>query len=108
MNALSAPVDVTAAAAQAAAGTVPTMHATTEAKALKTGRAFEAMFMSEMMQQMFAGVSTGGWFGGGQAEEMFRPLLIDQYGKLIANHGNGIGIAQAVARTLLQAQEAHR
>ncbi len=108
MNALSTPVDVSGAATAAAAGTAPTMHAATPAQALKAGRAFEAMFMSQMMQEMFAGVSTGGWFGGGQAEEMFRPMLIEQYGKLVANHGSGIGMAAAVARTLLQAQEAHR
>lgn len=107
MTALAAPVDVQAAAAAAAQPGPMRTRATTPAQAMKIGREFEAMFMSQMMQQMFASVPTDGWFGGGSAEEMFRPMLIDQYGKLIANHGDGMGIATAVARTLLQAQEAH-
>jgi Rod binding domain-containing protein len=109
MSALASPVDVGAAASAAIAQ--PGLrggHVVTPAQAQKIGRDFEAIFMSQMMQQMFASVPTDGWFGGGSGEEMFRPMLIDQYGKLVANHGNGIGIADAVARTLLQAQEAHR
>ena len=32
---------------------------------------------------MFSGISTDGPFGGGEGEEMFRSLMIDQYGKAI-------------------------
>ena len=30
---------------------------------------------------MFSGIKTDGLFGGGQGEEMFRSMMIDQYGK---------------------------
>lgn len=66
---------------------------------------FEAVFLSVMLGQMFAGVKTDGPFGGGQGEEMFRSLLIEQYGTEIAA-GGGIGLADDVARELISLQEA--
>jgi Rod binding domain-containing protein len=57
-----------------------------------------------MLSEMFAGIKTDGLFGGGQGEEMFRSLLLDEYGKQIAKHG-GLGIGDAVMRTLVSAQE---
>lgn len=78
----------------------------TEAKAKATGKKFEAMFMTQMLNHMFAGLDQEkGMFGGGQAEAMFRPMLMDEYGKMIANRGNGVGIADQVTRMLLSHQE---
>lgn len=71
----------------------------------KTAKEFEAMFLGQMMQQMFSQVKTDGLFGGGHGEEMFRSLLVDEYAKEIAK-GPGIGVSQAVRRQLLQLQEA--
>lgn len=68
---------------------------------------FEAVFMSTMLSQMFAGVPTDGPFGGGQGEEMFRSLLIEEYGSTIAKSG-GIGLADDIARDLLALQETTR
>jgi flagellar protein FlgJ len=70
----------------------------------KTAKEFEAMFLGQMMQQMFAQVKTDGLFGGGHGEEMFRSLLVDQYAKEIAA-GPGLGMSQAVERQLLKLQE---
>jgi flagellar protein FlgJ len=71
----------------------------------KTGQDFEAMFLSQMIGHMFTGVKSDGLFGGGQAEEMFRSLLVEEYGKTIAKSG-GIGVADQVVRSvLLQFQE---
>jgi Rod binding domain-containing protein len=70
----------------------------------KTAQDFEAVFASQMMQQMFDSIHTDAMFGGGNGEDMFRPMLIDEYGKQIAKHG-GLGIAEAVMHTLLSAQE---
>jgi Rod binding domain-containing protein len=53
---------------------------------------------------MFDGISTDGEFGGGEGEAMFRPLLLDEYGKQLTAQG-GFGLSQAVTRQLLQAQE---
>lgn len=71
----------------------------------KTARSFEAVFVSQMLNHMFSGIETDGLFGGGHSEQMFRSLLTDEYGKMIANRGNGIGVADAVRRSLLAQQE---
>ncbi|TAN59229.1 MAG: chemotaxis protein chel [Magnetospirillum sp.] len=89
----------------------PPMHATSEAAAAKVGKQFEAQFVSQMFQHMFEGVKTDGIFGGGSGEEMFRSLLIDEYGKMVANRGgisgtgSGFGIGAAVQKMLLKHQE---
>lgn len=65
---------------------------------------FEAMFLSQMFQCMFEGVKADPAFGGGEAENMYRSLMIDEYGKQVVKKG-GLGIADHVARTMLAAQE---
>ena len=73
------------------------------AKAKETAQAFEASFLSSMLQQMFAGVETDGPFGGGFGEEMFRSVMTDALGKQMAKVG-GIGIADTVQREILKLQ----
>lgn len=70
----------------------------------KTAEDFEAVFISQMLEHMFADVKTDENFGGGQAEEVYRSMMIDQYGKLMARTG-GIGVADHVKRELLKMQE---
>lgn len=65
---------------------------------------FEAVFLSQMLGHMFAGIETDGMFGGGQSEEMFRSLMINEYGRQITEAG-GIGIADAVMAEMLRIQE---
>ena len=81
------------------------MSASNPAQAAKVGRQFEAHFMSQMFEHMFEGIKADGVFGGGSGEEMFRSLLLDEYGKMVANKGNGIGIGAAVQKMLLSHQE---
>ena len=76
-----------------------------DVKALAAAQDFEAQFISTMTQSMFAGLKTDGPFGGGQGEEMFRSLLVDQYGTQIARSG-GIGIADTIYSEILKLQEA--
>lgn len=72
---------------------------------LKTqAKEFESVYLQSMLSQMFAGVPTEGAFHGGQAEETFRGMLIEQYAKNIARAG-GVGIADAVYNQLLKIQE---
>lgn len=73
-------------------------------KLRETAQDFEAVFLSQMLKPMFEGIETDGMFGGGQGEEMWRSLMVDEYGKSIAKQG-GIGIADAVMRTMLEMQE---
>jgi peptidoglycan hydrolase FlgJ len=64
---------------------------------------FESVFMSQMLEHMFSGTETNEMFGGGQAEDIYRSMMIDEYGKLMAKRG-GIGIADHVTWQLLQEQ----
>ena len=72
--------------------------------AKKAATAFEGVFITQFVSEMFSGISTDGPFGGGQGEEMFRSLMIDEYGKQIAAQG-GFGLSDAVQRQLLKTQE---
>ena len=72
----------------------------------KVGQEFEAQFLSQMLGHMFNGVKTNKMFGGGQGEDMFKSMMVEEYGKSIAKAG-GIGIADQVVRSvMLQFQEA--
>ncbi len=67
---------------------------------------FESVFVAEMMKPMFEEVNKADpMFGGGKGEEIFSGMLVDQYGKLLAERG-GIGIAEKVKAELLKLQEA--
>lgn len=77
--------------------------ARTREQAEKVAQDFERMFISEMLGPMFQGIKTDGEFGGGAGEDAFRPMLIDQYAKAIANKG-GIGVANSVLKEILKMQ----
>lgn len=74
-----------------------------QAVAERTGREFEAMFLSQMLQPIFDTVKTDAMFGGGAGEDAFKNLLVDEYGKIIAKSG-GVGIADQVKRQILDFQ----
>ena len=65
---------------------------------------FEAAFLAQMLGPMFSGLRTDGFFGGGQGEEMFRSLMINEYGRLMSQ-ASGIGVADAVMAEMLDIQE---
>ena len=66
---------------------------------------FEAVYLAQMLQPMFDDLKAAEPFGGGFGEDVWRSLQVQEYGKAIAKSG-GVGIADAVARELIQAQEA--
>jgi Rod binding domain-containing protein len=72
----------------------------------KTAREFEEVFLAQMLQPMLSGLAPEAPFGGGPGEEMWQSMLVTEYGKAIVARG-GIGIANAVVREALLAQE-HR
>ncbi|MFQ5971727.1 MAG: rod-binding protein [Alphaproteobacteria bacterium] len=65
---------------------------------------FEAFYLSQMLGYMFAGVSTDGPFGGGPGEAVFKSLLIQEYGGIMAR-GGGLGLSDALTREILKLQE---
>ena len=75
-----------------------------EPAAAKAAQDFEAMFIAQMLKPMFQGLSTEGMFGGGKGEEMYRSLMVEEYGKTIAKAG-GVGIADQVKAEMLKLQE---
>lgn len=70
----------------------------------EAAREFEAVFIAEMMKPMFEGISTDGMFGGGKGEEIFRGMLLQEYGKILAQTG-GIGISAPVREEMIRMQE---
>ena len=73
------------------------------AQITKTADNFETSFLSNMLGQMFEGVSTDGPFGGGQGEGAFRSFLMDAFAQQITKSG-GIGVAASVQKEMLKMQ----
>ena len=80
------------------------VHAQNMRQARKVARDFEAVFIGQMLQPMFQNIDAAEPFGGSSSEKMWRSMQVDEYGKAIAKAG-GIGIADAVFRQILKAQE---
>ena len=64
---------------------------------------FEAQALGALLQPMFEGLGTNGPFGGGGGEAQWRPMLVTEYGRVIARAG-GVGLADAVLKAMLQIQ----
>lgn len=69
----------------------------------KVAKDFEAVFISQMLAPMFEGIDTDPNFGGGAGEEMFRGMMVEEYGKMLAERG-GIGLKAAIKDQLLSYQ----
>lgn len=73
-------------------------------KSAQAAKDFEATFIAEMLKPMFDMVDVDSQFGGGKGEEVFRGMMVQEYGKMIAARG-GVGIADQVQAELLKTQE---
>jgi Rod binding domain-containing protein len=102
--AFNTPLVDTQTALQAAQSAKQPSRTRDAAHAKETAQDFEAQFLSQMIEQMFSGVGTSGLFEGGNGEKMFRSMLFEQFGKVLARAG-GVGIADAVQREILKSQE---
>jgi flagellar protein FlgJ len=87
-----------------AAAPPPTSTTADASAAHKTATDFEAFFLSQVFENMFSGVNADPMFGGGNGESVYRSLLLQEYSKVAAKNG-GVGIADAVQREILRAQE---
>ena len=72
--------------------------------ARKVARDFESVFLSQMIQPLFANLSAEKPFGGGTSEGIWRSLQVDEFGKAMAKQG-GVGLADAILREILKTQE---
>lgn len=106
---LIAPIDISQAALQrplpTASAALAQVRQENSADGLKrVSEDFEAFYASQMFEQMFTGLEPDEMTGGGEGEQMFRSLLIQEYGKAAARQ-HALGIADIVQRQLLQLQE---
>jgi Rod binding domain-containing protein len=93
-----------AAPAQAEAQHGPTKNDATRAAAQE----FEAFFLAQVLDQMFAGIrSSDGPFGGGSTEGVYRQMLNAEFAKHLSQSG-GIGVADSVYREMLRLQEVEK
>jgi Rod binding domain-containing protein len=75
------------------------------ARLWKAAQDFEGMTIGELLKPMFDTVDTSkGLFGGGPAEQTWRPMLVSEIGKEMERHG-GLGLAVPVFNQMLRAQE---
>ena len=77
---------------------------TNAAKADWASKEYESVFISQFLGSMFSGIQTDSLTGGGQGEEMFRSLMINEYGKSLEQRG-GFGLAAQMKAQLLKHQE---
>lgn len=82
----------------------PAAPSAEQRKAREVAEEFEAVFLAEMLKEMWSGVPTDGPFGGGPGEDVYRSMLTEQYAGAVAKRG-GIGLADAVYREILKLQE---
>jgi Rod binding domain-containing protein len=76
-----------------------------QAKAAYAAKEYESVFIAQFLGSMFSGIKSDGMFGGGQGEEMFRSMMVDQYAKGLQARG-GFGLASAMQAELLKHQQA--
>ena len=84
-------------------GAAPTAQGADLARARRVAEDFEASFVSQMLQPMFAGLETDGPFGGGQGEATWRSFLVDEMAKQVVRAG-GLGLADRVMGEMLRMQ----
>ncbi len=65
---------------------------------------FEAVFLAQMMAPLFEGLDGSGLFGGGSSEQVYRSIMVQEYGKAMSRSG-GVGIADAVQKEILKLQQ---
>jgi Rod binding domain-containing protein len=85
--------------------TAPPASTQTSEEARRVAEEFEAMALAELLQPIFAQINPRGLGGGGAGEEMFRPMLVQEYAAAMAK-GGGVGLADAVMRELTRLQAA--
>lgn len=74
-----------------------------QAKVDEAAQEFESVFLSQMLQHMFADVDMSP-MADGPGKEIYQSMLVDEYGKIISRAG-GIGLADHVKREILRLQE---
>jgi Rod binding domain-containing protein len=89
--------------AMLAARPVPPQATANAAKADAAAKDYESVFIAQFLGSMFSGIGSNSLTGGGQGEEMFRSLMVDQYAKGLEAQG-GFCLADSMKAQLLKMQ----
>jgi hypothetical protein len=68
-------------------------------KTLKRSKELEAVLISVMTEPMFPKGKEAGLYGGGPGNDVYRSLMIQEYGKIFQK-GNSLGVAENISRNL--------
>jgi peptidoglycan hydrolase FlgJ len=79
------------------------MPKASEAEIAAKAEEFEAVFLSQMLTHMFDGIETNETFGGGHGEDVYKSMMVEEYGEIIARSG-GIGVADHVKAEMIRLQ----
>jgi Rod binding domain-containing protein len=99
-----------AAAAPAVQQTADALSPAALRKIKDTAQQFESVFLTNMLEEMFAGVQEKEGplgTGDGQGQSAWRSMLTEEYANSIAKSG-GVGVADHVQRELIALQERNR
>lgn len=100
---------------QSVADTMATMPTTTGIEAFqvydvskekleRTAKDFEEVFMSQMLKPMWEGLETNEMFGGGPGEDVMREMMVQEYGKSMAE-SNGYPMSKDIMTEMIRMQE---
>ncbi len=77
----------------------------TRQKLRKAAEDFTSVALNELLKPIFDTADTAeGPFGGGAAEQAFKPMMVSEIAKQIARSG-GLGLAEPVLQQMLRLQE---
>ncbi len=65
---------------------------------------YEGFFVGKMLNIMFKTIPDNKMMSGGPGEKQFRDLMVNQYGKEVAQNG-GLGLADQITEQLVNVQE---
>jgi len=68
-------------------------------KMLLAAQDLEAVFLAEMISPIFDQLNVDPVFGGGSGEKIFRNMIVQEYGKSVAQNG-GVGIQDAIVKQI--------
>ena len=65
----------------------------------KQAKDLEAVLISVMVEPMFPKGKESGLYGGGPGSDIYRSMMIQQYGKILGN-GTNLGVADNITKSL--------